>query len=147
MPITRDGDYMVCSDCGMRVRTKQTDPAKVVHNCRARRGEKPAVPMRATGVSPKRSRWHLRVGTACKTILGWFGIKPGGCKCNSRARAMDRNGAWWCIKHRANIVDWFAAEAEKRKVRFHRWQGYAVLGLALVLAFCTMLTGQKDKKE
>jgi len=58
-------------------------------------------------------------GTELKKLLRLVGIKDkGGCRCNSRAREMDRQGADWCRENIDLIVSWLREEAKARKLPF-----------------------------
>ena len=118
----RHGEYLVCRRCGYRHRTDKR-PEQVASACPKAERPKPSPRV----VHPKS---RFRVGTAAKRILGWLGIEPGGCKCRSRAEEMDRMGLVGVWRRRREIVGWFAAEAGRRKLRYHAAAGYAVLAAA-----------------
>ena len=47
-----------------------------------------------------------------KARLGYLGISPkSGCKCNVRAKQMDRWGYEGCVEHREEIVAWLVEQA------------------------------------
>jgi hypothetical protein len=58
-------------------------------------------------------------GTRLKALLARLGLKSmGGCRCNARAREMDRRGAGWCRDNMDTIVGWLREEAKARGLPF-----------------------------
>jgi hypothetical protein len=55
-------------------------------------------------------------GSELRKMLASIGIHPRGekCKCNERAREMDRQGADWCEANLESIIDWLEGEAKSR---------------------------------
>jgi hypothetical protein len=73
-----------------------------------------------------------RPGTELKRLLRWWRILPrSGCKCNKRARLMDRRGADWCEANIEEIVDWLAEAAAERSIPFARWMARRVVRRAI----------------
>ena len=55
-------------------------------------------------------------GSELKKILASFGIKPEkGCKCERRARYMDKMGCDWCEQNMSQIVGWLQEEHARTK--------------------------------
>ncbi len=58
-------------------------------------------------------------GTELKKLLAGFPLyikTTPGCKCNERAKHMDRMGCDWCEQNIDTIVGWLKEEHENRKV-------------------------------
>lgn len=74
-------------------------------------------------------------GYELKKILGWFGIKPvGKCKCNKRAKMMDKWGPATCREKIETIVDWLQEEAGQRGLPFLRIAAKTTVLLAILRA-------------
>ena len=77
-------------------------------------------------------------GTELMAILSGMGINADetGCKCRSRAAALDTYGGAWARQNLEEIVDWLVEEAERRKWPLgNRWvkRGARVLARRLIL--------------
>lgn len=71
-------------------------------------------------------------GAALKRMLKRIGITSSPtCKCNSRAREMDRRGLQWCRENVTTISGWLAEEAAKRKLPYSDLAGRALIALAI----------------
>lgn len=42
------------------------------------------------------------------------------CACRAKRNEMDRNGWVWCVRHSAEIIDWFVGQAKAHKVKLSR---------------------------
>jgi hypothetical protein len=76
-------------------------------------------------------------GSWTKWLLSWFRIvATHGCSCNKMAKKMNEMGEWWCLTAgRREILATMAAEAEKRKMRFRRWQATMLIVAAVALSW------------
>lgn len=73
-----------------------------------------------------------RAGSELKSLLGWVGLKSGpACKCNQRARRMDRLGCDWCEQNLDVISGWLEEEAKARGLPYSHTAGKALVGLAI----------------
>jgi hypothetical protein len=71
-------------------------------------------------------------GTAMKGLLRMVGITASPtCKCNGRAREMDRRGIQWCRDNVDLISSWLAEEAAKRKLPYSELAGKTLISLAI----------------
>lgn len=63
---------------------------------------------------------RCHAGTELSALLSRFGISSDekGCKCKSRAAAMDRNGCDWCEANIDQIVGWLRESAAERGLPF-----------------------------
>lgn len=77
-------------------------------------------------------------GTELKRLLGMIGVieiysdeSETGCKCNQRAREMNRRGVAWCEANPETILEWLREEAERRKLVFIPLAAGLVVKLAI----------------
>jgi hypothetical protein len=74
---------------------------------------------------------QIGVGTELKNLLSRLGIvDQPGCKCDGRAREMDRLGLEWCQANEETILGWLHEEARRRGLPFSTLVARAVLRLA-----------------
>ena len=74
-------------------------------------------------------------GHALKGLLKRIGIvSTPNCKCNSRAREMDRRGLNWCRANVPLISQWLREECDRRKIRYYPWAGKSLIRLAIRIA-------------
>jgi hypothetical protein len=74
------------------------------------------------------------MGAQLTRVLAWLGItSTASCPCRKRAAQMDEWGLSQCWRRRAEICEWLAEEARKRRLRFIRPAGYALLACASLL--------------
>lgn len=64
------------------------------------------------------SEYHIHgAGAELKTLLAAMGMRPAkGCKCERRARHMDRMGCDWCEQNVPTIVGWLQEEHARQKL-------------------------------
>lgn len=71
-------------------------------------------------------------GAAMKGLLKRIGITATPtCRCNGRARDMDRRGIQWCRDNVDLISSWLAEEAAKRKLPYVEIAGKTLIRLAI----------------
>ncbi len=73
-------------------------------------------------------------GTELKAILNGMGFKRRkGCKCERRARFMDRMGVEWCLQNIGTIVGWLREEHGRKKtvIPFMRLAAEQLVRLAI----------------
>ncbi len=73
-------------------------------------------------------------GTELKAILNGMGFKRRkGCKCERRARFMDRMGVEWCLQNIDTIVGWLREEHGRKKtvIPFMRLAAEQLVRLAI----------------
>ena len=101
-------DSYMCRRCGAIYRGIKVLPLRAV--CKARK-------QGATNTAPPPPKPAGGPGTELMAILSGMGINAteSGCKCKSRAAAMDLYGVPWCRQNLDEIVSWLIEEAERRK--------------------------------
>lgn len=74
-------------------------------------------------------------GTELKRLLRTAGFKRRpGCRCDRRARWMDRRGTAWCRRHQDVIVGWLREEARRCRLPFSVTAARQLVRLAIVRA-------------
>jgi hypothetical protein len=95
----------------------------------------PPIAAAPTRIDAKRKTKRLApVGTVLKALLARLGHAEESCRCNSRARTLDRAGAVWSWQHRGEIVGWLQEAAAARRFPFRPRAAELLVVAAIVLA-------------
>jgi len=71
-------------------------------------------------------------GDVVKIVLEKMGHKSaGGCGCEAMRQKMNAWGYWGCLKHRAELVEWFTAKAKEAKIEIDGDGIWALLAAGL----------------
>lgn len=87
-----------------------------------------------TACSPNMGAMQAEAGPGAelKALLRKIGITATpGCACNQRAKVMDERGCDWCEANIAQIDQWLAEEAKKRKLPYLSLAGRALIRMAI----------------
>lgn len=82
-------------------------------------------------------------GDAVKMVLGELGIKPAKhCGCNAKAAEMNQWGWVGCLRHRKELIEWFAAKAKEQGITVDA----AMILRALVAAFRVLRKSRRQSE-
>lgn len=74
-------------------------------------------------------------GSELKKLLKLIGITAmPGCKCNQRAKYMDKMGPQWCRDNIETILDWLQEESSNRGMLFVRSAARLMVNRAITIA-------------
>lgn len=112
--LVEEGERLRCRVCGRYYPKPAAMPLRVECGLWEQSPIRPVVSLNSPPPQPKPPGGP---GTELMAILTSMGIDAteAGCKCKSRAAAMDTYGSAWCRQNLPEIIAWLVEEAERRK--------------------------------